>query len=380
MRAGPHGVVQVVLPITGVPRCAGAFVLIGKCLSATIRPIFYPAALAFTIAPLAGKMRSPAVGMIGPRVGCTDLCESPRLRKEEERLVQLHREPRKNDRLYYPGDGDNAGPLMITSRSCFAFAGSLAILLAPDLASYAEERPAAIGFYQNKPATAFDVFMLSANRHIADQADLLFQDGCEKHHSLMLLRHLTHSVPSKVVDEWKASQMTNFFDFSYIEKTHTFIALFDVNIPPHHPIYTTSLGPDGEKKRGKFLEKVLVDGLSPMVQSGIMAAQDGHQVRDQTLEDMKLDAQFVKEVSGRTTVVMTWWLSSEGERDIPTPPLLTQLKNQGVRIRHYKVSAALPPLRTDARQQSVEITFQDFETTEEWSRARMQDRASSRFP
>lgn len=269
---------------------------------------------------------------------------------------------------------------MITSRSCFALAGSLAVLLAPGLATYAEEPPPAIVAYQSKPATAFDVFMLSANRHIGGQAELLLQDGFEKYHSLMVLRHVTHSVPSKLVDDWKATQMPNFFDFAYVEKTHSFIASFDVNIPLHHPIYTTALGPDGEKKRTKVLEQLLADVLSPVVQAGIMAAGQGHQFLDRTLEDMELRSQFVKDVSERTTVVMTWWLSSEGEWDIPTPPLLTQLKKQGVRIRHYKVSAGLPPLMNKASQRPVAITYQDFETTEEWSRARMQDRVSSHFP
>jgi hypothetical protein len=269
---------------------------------------------------------------------------------------------------------------MITSPSLFALVGSLAVLLASSFATYAKEPSSAIVAYQNKPVTAFDVFMLSANRCIASEADLLFHEGCGKYHSLMILRHVTHSVPSKVVDNWKALHMLNFLDFSYVEKTQSFVALFDVNVPPHHPIYTTALGPDGEKKRAKFLEKVLADFPSPMVQTGIMAAGRGHQFLDRPVGDMELRAQFVKEVSERTTVVMTWWLSPDGELNGPAPPLLTQLKTQGVKVRHYKVSGGLPPLSTKASPRPVEVTCQDFETTEEWSRARMQDRASSTFP
>ncbi len=278
----------------------------------------------------------------------------------------------------YPGDGDSAGPLMITSRSLFALAGSLAVLLAPSLATYAEEPPPAIVAYQNKPATAFDVFMLTANQKISSQVDLLFEESCEKYKNLMLLRYVTHSVPSQVVDDWKARQLLTFHDFSYFERTHSFFADFGVDVPSHHPIYTTALGPDGEKKRAKFLEKVLMDHPLQIVQMGIMSARDGHQYLDRPVEDEKLRLQFFAEVSNRTTIVLTWLLHTEGDLITPVPPLLTQLAKQGVKIREYKAFARFRAPGSGAIQPSIETRFQDFETTDEWTKANLQY-ISSRF-
>lgn len=257
---------------------------------------------------------------------------------------------------------------MITSRSLFALAGSLAVLLAPSLATYAEEPPPAIVAYQNKPATAFDVFMLSVNRKISNQVDLLFEGSREKYKNIMLLRYVTHSVPSQIVDDWKAQQLLTFHDFSYFEKTHLFFADFGVDVPSHHPIYTTALGQDGEKKRTKFLEKVLMDHPFQIVQMGIMSARDSHQYLDRPVEDEKLRLQFLAEVSNRTTVVLTWLLDTGGERITPSPPLLTQLAKQGVKIREYKAFVRFQGLEPGATQ----TRFQDFETTDDWLKANLQ--------
>lgn len=258
---------------------------------------------------------------------------------------------------------------MRTSRVLFALAGSLVSLLASDSSAYAEDLPPSIVAYQNKPANAFDVFMLAVNCRIAEDIHYRSQKCLVDGRSLEILERVTHSVPSEVMDEWRASPALGFIGFSYHEQTHSFTAKFIIFFAPHHPIYTTNLGPDGERKRARFLQKFVNDELLRILLTGISSSVDRHQSVN-GFEANKLQADFMNDVAKRTKLVLHWSMDTERTRDMPTPPLLTQLSKQGVAIREYTVIASSLPLIPGQSEPSIETTFQDFESLEEMFRAR----------
>lgn len=226
--------------------------------------------------------------------------------------------------------------------------------------------PDAIAIYQAKPATAFDVFMMSANQSIRAEANVQFAHTISDNQDFQIARNTTHRIPKELVEGWRNRTHLNFLGLKYNARTKTFTALFDVDVPPHNPIYEASLDSEGEKERESLIRERHAFASSLVKMAITEASLLGRWDLD-AKEELGLAGAFRDEVASRTTIDLNWWFSTSGvDTDMPTPTLL---RKQGVAIRHYRASGALSH-ETAEKQRLIRVSHNDFKDAKEWAKWR----------
>lgn len=222
----------------------------------------------------------------------------------------------------------------------------------------AEEPHSAIDAYMAKPATAFDLFLMSANHFIAAETDVLFSDSAARADNLTILARTKHELPPKLLATWRSQWMLKFYSLDYDSDKDAFEATFFVMVMPEHPIYEEGLDREGEQAR-IALAKRIFSTAQRQTRYGIIAATSRN-----AREASRL--QFAEEVAQRTKINVTWDIMTEGGPLLgdPMPKTLSGLADKGIYTRHYKLSGHLQDGSGDG-DVNIAVTYQDSRSKEE---------------
>ena len=251
------------------------------------------------------------------------------------------------------GGGEEAA-LSMSDRIAFLF---FMIASLPPFCSlpevHGEELPSAIETYQSTPATAFDVFLQSANHTIARDVGAEFIAAEAHSHVALLARHAKNTLPPRALRQWQEETLLGFMGLDYNPRTNRFMAQFILLVGADHAILQNDLGHQANQARNAFVTQQLARAAT-QVEFGILSAS----MKVVSLKNESL--RLMHEVYENTTITMDWDIvTSADPNGQPTPRMCALLKENGFAVRSYTATGGIN-FPGAAAHRPTEVTFQDF--------------------